>query len=152
MRIAGLSLIVAAALGLSLAGEAEYHNCGLCKPMAAEPGLMEHLQWETHEISAGMLSVTTVEPAYEQAYARAHAKMMEAVKRLEAGEKMELCPYCRRINELAQAGAKIENIDSKGGHIMAVTASSAEVIDKIHAHARWANAEFAKHADHGHGG
>ena len=90
--LAPLALVAVVALiaGATVAGESDYHNCGVCKTMMEEPGLMEHLKWEGRPIATGMVSVTKVEPAYEAAYERSHKKMMEAVARLEAGEEMEI--------------------------------------------------------------
>jgi hypothetical protein len=76
--------------------------------------------------------------------------MMESVKRLESGEKLELCSHCQRMSDLAAAGARIENVDTKGGHIMAVTASSPALIEKIHEHARWAKEQHAAKAPEHH--
>ncbi len=147
MKVLSLVFVtaVAAAAGSVVAGETDFHNCTVCKPMMAEPGLMENVRWESHEIATGMLSVTTVSPGYEQAFERAHGKMMEAVARLEAGEKGELCPFCKSIDELSKAGAHIENLDAEKAHIMAITSDKADVIEKIHAHVRWAKEEFKKH-------
>jgi hypothetical protein len=151
MRRTALACLTLAALafGPSAADEAEFLNCGLCKPMMAEAGLMEHLHWESHAIATGMISVTRVDPSHEQAYQRAHVKVMDAVKRLQAGEKMELCPFCQSMNALAQAGAHIENLDAGGAHIMVITSDQPAVVEKIRAHMRWAQEVFERH-DHGH--
>ncbi len=48
------------AVGMSIGDEGkpwfDIHNCGMCKNMAAEEGLMDNLNWETHKISNGMLN------------------------------------------------------------------------------------------------
>ena len=142
------------ALGLSVpdAGDDAYANCGICKPMMAEKGLMDHLQWETHGIATGMLSVTTVDPKFAKAYEQAHEKMMANVERMEQGEKMELCPFCTRMTALAQAGAKFENLSTKGGaHILAVTSEDDAVVSKIHEHVEWAKHLAASHDEDHHG-
>ncbi len=144
-----LGLVVA--LGLSVAGEVDSHNCDVCKPMTTEPDLMQNIRWDSKEIAAGMIYITTVAPDYEEAYTRAHAEMMKAVKRLEAGEQMELCPFCQSMGRLAAAGAQIENVAVAGAHVMVITSSKPEVIDKIHAHAKWVKDEFSK-MDHEHKG
>jgi hypothetical protein len=154
MRNLSFAIVIAAvASSVALAGEADFHNCGLCRPLVAEPGLMQNMRLETHEIATGMLSITVVAADFEAAYQRAHAKMMESVKKLEAGEPMELCPFCKSMNELAKAGAHIENVNAEGTHILAVTSDKPEVIEKIHAHRRWTKEEFEKmHAAPAHKG
>ncbi len=144
-----LALTVAAVAGLAVAGDADYANCAVCKPMMASPELMQNLQWETSEIATGMVSITTVKPDYEEAYRKVHVEMMANLKKLESGEKMELCPLCQSLNKLAQAGAKIENIDGAGAHVMAVTSEDPAVIAKIHGHVKWAQEAFSKHQQKG---
>ena len=39
----------------------DLENCGMCKSMMSQPGLMDHMTWETKPIGAGMLSVCSVE-------------------------------------------------------------------------------------------
>ena len=90
VRYAVLMAVFVLAIGAAGAGEADFHNCAICKPMASEPGLMQNMKWETHPIATGMLAVTTVTADYDEAYGRAHEKMMANVEKLEAGEEMPL--------------------------------------------------------------
>jgi hypothetical protein len=156
----GLSLVAAIALVLAIgAGVAEeggnMHNCAVCKPMMEQPGLIEHVKWEPHPIATGMIAVTTVDAGYEKAFDTAHAKMMAVVAKLEAGEKMELCPICQGMGKMSEAGAKFENIDTPNGHVMAVTSADPKVVAVIHDHAKMMaemmKAHGEQHDEH-HGG
>ncbi len=132
----------------------DMENCGMCKNMSAEKGLMENMQWESHAIENGMISVTTVNPDYEEAFARSHKKMEETGALLMKGEKMDLCGFCQSFGSLMMSGAKMENVESKAGHIMLMTSSNPEVVKNIHAHVKRTNAEMAKmmnsHEGHSH--
>ena len=152
-RVSLLLLAVVAVLGMavSVAGEGDYPNCDVCKPLMESPDLMKHVRWDSQKIATGMISVTTVDPDYAKAFDQAHDKMMQAVERLEKGEKLELCPMCTRMGALAQAGATIENVKVGDTRVTAVTAKEPKVIDEIHAHMTWVQQEFGKH-DHEHGG
>jgi hypothetical protein len=146
MRIQSIAVVAGLlfVLGLTFAGEADFHNCALCKPLMAEPNLMQNMKWDTKKIATGMVSITTVPPDFEQAYARAHSAMMANVAKLEAGTPMDLCPFCQGMNKLAAAGAKIENIDGAGAHVMVVSSQDPAVIQKIHEHVKWVEEAQAK--------
>ena len=144
--LAGLVL----GLGMTVAGEADFHNCGICKPMMAEPSLMQNMKWDTQSIATGMISITTVSPSFEAAFEKAHAEMMAKIKQLEAGTEMELCPFCQGMTKLAASGAKIENLAGAGAHVTAVTSQDPAVIQQIHDHVKRVQQEFSKmkHPEH----
>lgn len=122
----------------------DLENCGMCKNLMAEEGLMDHMQWENHIIATGAMSVTKVDPKYDAAFQRAHANMEAAGKKMMAGEKMELCGFCTSYGSLAMAGAKMENLHSDMGYIGVVTSTDPAVIEKIHAHTKRTQKEFKK--------
>jgi hypothetical protein len=146
MRIRSIAVLLGLllALGVTLAGEADFHNCAVCKPLMAEPNLMQHMKWDTHTIATGMVSITTVHPDYEEAYARAHTAMMAAVAKLEGGAPMDLCPFCQGMTRLMEAGAKIENVEGAGAHVMVVTSQDPAVIQQIHDHVKAVQEAHAK--------
>lgn len=153
MRIQSIAIVLGLilALGMTVAGEVDFHNCAICKPMATTPGLMQNVSWETTSIATGMVSITTVKAGFEEAYEKAHTEMMANVAKLESGAEMDLCPFCQSMGKLAQAGAQIENIDAAGAHVMVVTSKDPAVIDQIHGHVKWVKEEFSK-MDHEHKG
>jgi hypothetical protein len=136
----------------------DLENCSMCKNMAAEEGLMEHMQWDTHMVATGYMSITTVDPEYEEAYQRSHAAMMKVWERMEGGEQLPLCGYCTSMGKLHAAGAEFDEIDSRGQHIMLVSATDPETVEMIQAHAKRTLDEYAKmsakegdeHAGHDH--
>ena len=122
----------------------DLENCSMCKSMHTEKGLMENMKWENHKIATGMMSVTVVNPGYEDAYARSMQAMDATSKRLHEGEEMQLCGFCQNMGRLMQSGAKMEQFDTNGGHVMLVTAMDPAVVNNIHEHVTRTQDEFAK--------
>ncbi|MCH7878916.1 MAG: hypothetical protein IH914_06350 [candidate division Zixibacteria bacterium] len=124
----------------------DMENCGMCAPMTAEKGLMENINWENHNISNGMLSIATPPAEYAEAFDRACASMDALVKKMMAGDVMEmtLCGHCNSYSSIMGAGAKIEKIVTKNGRLTLLTSSDEKIVGKIHAHVERTNAEMAK--------
>ena len=128
-------------------------NCGMCKPMASEEGLMEHMVWEHHLISNGWMSVTTIAPEYMEAFERVHTAMGKVAEKMGQGEEVHLCGFCQSYMGLALAGANIENVKIGAGYIGLVTSNDAAVVARIQAHAKRTMDEYQKmmeaHGEHG---
>jgi len=166
------SKVVLTAIGLCIAfgvaladtpGETTWfdlQNCAMCKNMTAQAGLMEHMNWENHVIGAGMMMLTIVDPDYEAAYATAMKGMQATGQELMAGKEMPLCGSCVAMGKLIMAGAKMENLDTKGGHVMLLTSTDPELVKEIQAYGQRNIDEMAKmvgesndapvHEGHGH--
>ena len=135
----------------------DFDNCSMCQKMTAEKGLMENMQWENYLTADGMMTVTVVNPGYEEAFARAMKNMETVGGQLMAGEKLYLCGFCTSYGALQMAGATIENFETAGGHINLVTSREPAAIEKIHVHGQRTIDEMAKmtagdkHGSHDHG-
>lgn len=144
----GLALALPAVAGDAAKGTAapwfDMEKCAACAPYMAEPGLMENASMEYFSIATGMTSVCTAPAAYESALLRAHDKCNNVIMRAQGGEKLYLCGYCENLLSLAGAGAKIDDLRSKGGFILTATATDAALIQKLHAHVAKTQAEMKK--------
>ena len=71
-RYAALVMLVfAVAVSASAADRwMEMASCDICRPMAEEPELMKNTAWEHHNISNGLVSVTTVNEDFKRCMAR----------------------------------------------------------------------------------
>ncbi len=153
--LAALALPLAAAPGNAPWFDLE--NCSMCKHMTAEESLMEHMEWENHLTTDGMLSVTIVAAGYEEAFARSMQNMEATSEKLMTGEKMYLCGFCQSYGGLHMAGANFEHIETKTGTIELVTSHDPAVVEKIHAHGQKTIDEYNKmmaagsHEGHSHG-
>ncbi len=127
-------------------------NCGMCKPMASEEGLMDHMDWEHYLISNGWMSVTTVAPEFMEAFERAHTGMGEIAVKMAQGEEVHLCGFCQSYMGLAMAGANVENVKTSSGYIGLVTSADPAVVAKIKDHAKRTMDEYQKmmeaHGEH----
>ena len=145
----GAIAVMSFAVNTSRAGEEgswfDLENCGMCKHMVAEEGLMDNMGWEHHLTKSGMMSVTTVTPEYTEAFGRCMIKMEEASAKLMGGEKMELCGFCESSMGL-MSGEKVayENFETIGGYVCLMTSNDAEMVKKIHAHGQRTIDEYAK--------
>lgn len=119
-------------------------NCGMCKNMASEEGLMENMNWEHHLISNGWMSVTTVAPEYMEAFERAHTSMGKVAEKMAQGEEVHLCGFCQSYMGLALAGANMEEVKTNAGYIGLVTSSDTAVVAKIQVHAKRTMDEYKK--------
>jgi len=112
----------------------DLENCAMCKNMSAEEGLMEHMEWENHLVENGMLSITRVDPAYEDAFKRSMDNMQATGQKLMTGEQMHLCGFCQSYGGLHMSGANFEMIKADAGYIDLVTSGDPKIVAMIHKH------------------
>jgi hypothetical protein len=122
----------------------DLENCAMCKSMVAQPGLMDHMTWETKVIGAGMLSTCAVDPAYMTAYNAAGKEMEKVMKDLEAGKTMNVCGMCTSYGTLMKAGAKSDEMMAGNVHVWAMTSTDPAVAKQIQTHAQRTIDEYAK--------
>ena len=140
MKRAGtISIVAAVALMLALVVAAEdkpwfdMDNCDFCKHLMTDPGLMENMTWEHYSISNGLITITTVEDKYMEAYNKANAAMEEMAKKMEKGEEVKMCGSCMEYGALMQAGVKFEHLKTMHGHVTVMTSDKPELVAKIQA-------------------
>lgn len=122
----------------------DMEHCEMCKPLAEEPGLLEHVVWEQHNISNGIVSVTTVEKDYLDAYRNAHAKMGHVVERLQKGEKVGMCGMCTALGAAMMKGAKQEVVETTYGDVMILTSDKPDVVAELQEWAKRNREEMKK--------
>ncbi len=144
IAVLALALLVTAAVAEEEQSWFDLENCAMCSKLGAEEGLMDHIDWETHKIANGMLTVSMVPAEYAEAFARASAKMQEVAAELHSGKPLKLCGFCMSYGAIAQAGANVEEIETGVGHIGLVTSDKPEVVKMIHAHAKRTMDEYEK--------
>jgi hypothetical protein len=137
-------LVAGAALAEGEAKWFDMENCGFCKHLVTDKGLLDHCVWENHKIAKGAVTVTTVEKEYLPAF-RAAMKEMEATgKKMEAGEMVPMCGMCQSMGMLMMKGVKWESVDTQVGNVMLMEADTPELVAEIHAFVDKTNAELAK--------
>lgn len=123
----------------------DMENCSFCKTLTAEPGLMDNMTREYHNISNGALGLTMVTPEFREAYLTAQKKMEELGKELAAGSAdVQMCGFCEAYSGLMMLGAKPEVIETRAGWITLLTSDKPEVIEKIQQMSKRTMDEMAK--------
>jgi len=148
-----LTMCFATLLLLSAAGWAQdaeekpwfdLENCGFCKHLMDDPGLLDHCTWENHNIENGMMSVTTVDKEFLPSYRAAAMKMKETSEKMEKGEMVPMCGMCTAMGSLMMKGAKWEYVETQYGDVQIMTSDNEEVVQELHAFTDKTNAELAK--------
>lgn len=141
----------------------DLENCAFCKNLMQDPELMDHMSWETHEISNGAMIITTVDPGYEASYEKACAAMEGLGEKMMSGEvnpmSVKVCGHCRTWGQLMMAGVKTEVVKGDQAEVTLMTGDTPELVAQIHEYAerneeemaRMAEAETAGEDPHHHG-
>ena len=144
----GLTALVVLSLPAAFAAQDapwfDLEKCSMCMSMSAEEGLMEHMEWENYVVTNGMMSVTVVDPDYQEAFMRSMVAMEETGQKLMTGEQMYLCGFCQSYGAIHMGGATFENIETKFGYINLVTSDDPAMVKKIKEHAETTIAEYEK--------
>ncbi len=123
----------------------DMEKCAFCKHITAEEGLAEHMQFEYHELSGGMMSITVVDKEYMEPYERVQKKMETLGNELmQATEMPYMCGYCCAHGEFYKAGLQLDHIRSKVGEIVIWTSDQPEMVKKLHAFAQRSREEYQK--------
>jgi len=132
-------------------------NCQFCKNLLDDPGLLEHMTWETHKIEHGMMYVSTCDPDYTESYDKANKAMEKLGNDMMPGKvnpmQVKMCGSCSAFGQLMMAGVKTENIDGEAADVMIITSDDPAMVAKLHEYADRNNKEMAEmmaSAGHGH--
>jgi len=131
-----LCLLTVLATSIAVAEELPWldlQNCAMCKPLTAEKGLMENMDWAQYNISGGFVAMTTVNGEYIDAYRTAHEGMNATVARLQGGEHLELCGSCMAIGTCMMKGATQDYVQTPTGDLWIVTATDPELVAELQA-------------------
>ncbi|MEW6049466.1 MAG: hypothetical protein AB1644_00125 [Candidatus Zixiibacteriota bacterium] len=145
-RIATCAVVLCFVAALAVAQEAaekpwfDLQNCVFCKEVAAQPGLLEHMNTEYHNISSGFLSISKVDDEYLPAYEKMKAGMKKVITDMQTTGKIPyMCQHCSKYGEFAMAGVKMEEVETGYGIIHMAMSSDSTVVTKLQ--------EFAKRTD-----
>ena len=144
IALCALALLVA---GAAVAGDLAWFDmdkCDMCKGISNHAEMMENMTWEQHNITNGVVAITTVDKKYIDEYRKAHATMEETVSRLQKGEKMELCGSCAALGACMMKGVNEEYVETTHGDVWIVTSENAEVVADLQNWAKRNNEEMAK--------
>lgn len=151
MRRYGMILFVLAGLAatLALAQTAEkpwfdMENCAFCKEIAKQPGLMEHMSHEYHNISTGIVSVSYIDGDYKGAFKKAQEGMMAVAQNMKPGQMPAMCQHCSMIGEFMMKGVKMDEVQSKDCIIFIYSSTDSATVAQIQEFGRRSAEEGAK--------
>lgn len=147
-------LLLAPALALSVgsavtAGEGSWMdmgNCEMCKALTEEdPGLIKNMSWEYHDISDGLMSVSTVTPTYREHFRRASKRAEQVQTKLREGKDVKLCNMCIEYGSMLMSGkVKVEHVNTLNGNVDLTTSDDPEMIGRIKKWGERTRTELAK--------
>mgnify|MGYP001271584551 CR=1 FL=1 len=117
-------------------------NCEFCKPWST-PEMMKNLKADQLEISNGVMTLFIFPESFRESYKKASAQMDAISKRAATGEKIQMCGSCEAMGSFFMRGAKMEEVPTKSGVVLMMTASDSSLVADMH---KWAkrNAEEEK--------
>lgn len=106
-------------------------KCAFCKTLADQPGLIDHMKTEYHNLHNGMMSITHIDKEYQPAFVKAQEAMKPVIADLQAGKPVYTCQHCTTLGALMMAGVIPDEIRS-GENIMVVyTSNDTAMVTKI---------------------
>jgi hypothetical protein len=142
----------------SESGWFDMENCAFCKSLTADPGLLPHITWEVHAISAGMMHVVTVDPAYAESMATASKAMEELGMGIQSGKinpmELDMCGHCMEFGQIMMAGVHTETAKGAAAEVTLFTSDDAALVKRMRTMAERDNKEMAMmtagHEGHSH--
>jgi len=131
--VVAVACVLLAATGL-IAQEAKWfdmQNCEFCKLMTAKPALTQSTKWETVKLSNGIATVETVPPQSMADYHVVCDSALALGKKLEKGEKLQLCGFCSTLGDLMKRGIHHEFVYTSTGGITFLTSDKPELQKEI---------------------
>ncbi|MEW6411719.1 MAG: hypothetical protein AB1483_04500 [Candidatus Zixiibacteriota bacterium] len=143
-----LPVVFLASYVVVLSGEEAWmdlKNCEMCKPiMDQDPALMRNMTWEHHNLSNGLVSVSTVAPAYLSSYNKAGEKMTKVMEKLERGEQVMLCNMCSEMSQIMKSGkVKYESVMTSRGSVCLTTTEDPKLLTRLQQWGERTNEELA---------
>lgn len=145
-KLMTVCLVALFAAGVGAAGEKAWFdtNCGMCKPMADKPGLMEKMHSEQYELSNGFVAITNVPKEQLTAYRAAHDEMKKIAEGMGKGEMVEMCGSCTALGKCLMSGVQEEYVQTTTGDVWIVTSDNPEVVTGLHDWVKRNKAEMEK--------
>jgi hypothetical protein len=106
-------------------------KCEFCNKLSAQPGLVEHMKTEYHQLHNGTMSVVRIDPEYKASFGKAMEAMRPVVQALQAGKDVYTCPHCKTLGELYMQGV-IPDMVTSGDVMMEIyTSSDSTMVKKL---------------------
>jgi hypothetical protein len=120
-------------------------NCAFCKLFAAEPGLLDHMASEYHNIPDGIVSLTHIDTGYEGAFKHAQAGIGPILQEIQkTGKVPYMCPHCQKLGEFTMKGVKQEQVVTNYGIVAIYQSGDSAMVAQLQDFGARAAEELAK--------
>jgi len=119
-------------------------KCAFCNTMAAEPGLMEHMNTHYFDISNGIVSITHIDKDFQPAFARAQENMQKIVVDMQGGKMPYMCEHCTKVGEFHMMGVKFDEVHPDFGSVVIWASPDSATVAHLQAFGARNNEEMAK--------
>lgn len=109
----------------------DMEKCRFCQQIAAQPGLVEHMNHEYHMLHNGMMSITHVDKEFLPAFTKAQEGMQSVIKDMQAGKEVTMCRHCSTLGSLYGLGVMPDAIKTGENIIVVYTSSDTTAVKKI---------------------
>lgn len=151
LTLATMSILVVAALATAEEKKTaekpwyDMQNCVFCKELTAQPGLMEHMKHDYHNVSTGTISVLQVDASHMDAFKKAMVGMQSVAGKMEQGKMPYMCQHCEMMGSLMMnSNIKIDQIETNFGSLTVYATQDSATMAMLHEFATRSNEEGKK--------
>lgn len=106
-------------------------KCEFCKRLAAQPGLIEHMNHKYFNLHNGILSVSHIDHDYQGAFAKAQESFKEVIKDLQAGKQVTMCRHCSTLGSFYGMGVMPDEVKSGDEIYVVYTSADTSIVRKL---------------------
>jgi hypothetical protein len=137
LLVIAVAIMAVALVVVAVAQEKPWYdmkNCEFCKPWST-PEMKKNMTFDQVECASGVLTVISFPESFRPNYKAASAQMDAISKKAATGEKIQMCGSCMAMGSFFMRGAKMEEIPTKSGVVLLMTASDSTLVGDMH---KWA--------------
>ncbi len=123
----------------------DMQNCVFCKELTAQPGLMEHMRHDYHNVSTGTISVLQVDASHMDSFKKAMIGMQTAASKMDPAKMPFMCQHCEKLGGLMMnSKIKIDQIETNFGSLTVYATQDSATMAMLHEFATRSNDEGKK--------
>lgn len=136
LLIVAVAIMAVALVAVAVAQEKPWYDkdCEFCKPWMT-PEMMKNCAFDQVKCASGVLTVITFPESFRPSYKVASAQMDALSAKAATGQKIQMCGSCETMGSFFMRGAKMEEVPTKSGVVLLMTASDSALVGDMH---KWA--------------
>lgn len=125
----------------------DLQKCTFCSKFAAQPGLMEHMKNSYHHVNAGIMEVSEIDPAYQEAFKKAMMEIRTAMAGIKDGKMPPMCQHCEKLGAFSQdPNIKMDMVKTDFGSVSLYASMDSAKVAALQAFGDRSNEEMMKMA------